>query len=511
MWRKLAGWAILQAVRGQVRHPLDDPDPTLSQQDVLRRLMQQAQNTLFGKTYQFEALSRLPDGQLADAYRQAVPLFTYEQMYGQWWARIFEGEEQVCWPEHISFMAHSSGTTAASAKMIPVSPSMIQQTLMVSRSVLKAAPRLGVDTAALTRPVISIGAPTALHSVGDFQCGMFSGIVFGHTPSLLRRWFKPEPEGYNLPDWESRLHYIVQHAPQWDIGAIYGFPCWVTPMLERIVTHYGVHNITDIWPNLNVYAYSGMSIAPYREALRQMMGGRPVWIESYVASEGYFAFQMNKESAGMRLLTNWSVYYEFVPFQEQYFEDNGQPRSDAEAIGLKEVQTGVEYAMVITNNSGAWRYVLGDTIVFTSVHPPEIRFAGRTAHFINETGERLSLGNLEMAFTETCTQTGLKSCDFTVLSHKNGNAFTHIWYVESVALPDDFTRQLDTVLQRFNADYRHIRKSGLLTMPEVKGVAPGTFHRYMRDFGRDNGQSKIVRVLKGAQAGSWLNWLEING
>jgi GH3 auxin-responsive promoter len=490
--------------------------PQLRQTATLRALLYRARHTVFGRKFGFQALLNLPDSAILDGYRQQVPLFNYEQMYQSWWYRVKAGETGVVWPEPIQYMANSSGTTLGSSKYVPVSPSMIRSAQRASRQFMGQLVPLGMPADALGRSVLSIGAIPQFKQEEAVLTGLFSGIVFGQTPSWIRPLFKPDSKAYHL-EWAEKMDYMVREAPRWDLGAMYGFPVWITPLLEKIVQTHGLRTIRDIWPNLRGYAYAGMKIDPYWPRLAPVLGldspeddpNHIMVLETYVASEGYFALQNRRERGTMLLLTRNDIYFEFIPFDGAHFDQQGDVLPNCRPLHWGALSVGVEYALLITNNSGAWRYLLGDTVVFESLEPPQIRFAGRTAHFLNECSEQISMGNLEMALLKAARERDFKFNDFTVLPRSDGNHFIHDWYIEATNLPPLLSHQLDQTLRQLNDCYDRARQKEALLAPEIIHLPPGTFQGWLTARGKADGQSKVPRVMKNKQAEQFRQYVTL--
>lgn len=507
MWAEVKGNLIRMFVEPAGRRLFRMSDTQHLQQQTLRYLLARSADTALGRHFNFKALLQLPDHELESAYRQCVPVFHYLTIEDPWWQRTASGEPGVCWGGPIRNIGLSSGTTSGSSKLIPVSDDMIRTTKLASRAFVAHALHLGINADALGRHVLSIGGSITLSPKNGLKYGTFSGIVSGQSPWYWQSTYKPGKAGQALTNWSEKIEYIARHAATWDIGAMYGFPCWVTPILEKISEQHGVERLTDLWPNLRLYAFSGMKIDPYRERLRGLLGPELPWLETYVASEGYFAIQHRLNQPGMRILTNNEIYYELIPFNDDNFDEMGYPRPDAQAIPLQEAIPGLDYALTVTNNSGAWRYVPGDVIRLEQQDPPLITFVGRTALYINDCSERLSIGNLEAAFTQVVQDTGITSTDFAVQSIAVEDYFIHRWYVECPDLPPDTANKIDHALCQRNDNYHRMRNLGVIREVNIIRLEPGTFHRYLAATGRANGQSKTPRVLKGNAAIHWEEWL----
>jgi hypothetical protein len=291
----------------------------------------------------------------------------------------------------------SSGTTEAASKYIPVTREMIKSINKTSVRQLMSIIKTDFPKDFLAKQHLMVGGSTDLSFNGTVWSGDLSGITTSHIPVWFQRFAKPGNEIKKQRDWHEKLSLIVNEAPKWDIVTIAGVPAWIKMLFEMIIKQYHLNNIHDIWPNLSVYLHGGVALDPYRKGLDQLMGKPIMYFETYLASEGFLAYQTRIGASGMRLNFRNGIFYEFVPFNRKNFNESGELLPDAEVLSLAEVDTATDYAILITTCSGAWRYLIGDTVRFTDIEQSEIRITGRTKHFLSICGEHLSVDNMNQA------------------------------------------------------------------------------------------------------------------
>jgi GH3 auxin-responsive promoter len=496
-------------ISGQLLHknPLEllKLRPEVYQQKTLERLIYQASETVLGREYGFNRLLLQED--LMDAYRKSVPFADYDSMYERWWSRCLAGEPDVSWPGMVPYFALSSGTTGAPSKFIPVTKPMIRSIQKGGTRCILAARRFGVGLDFYTRKLMLLGGTTSLQDMGAYQVGDLSGINIGNTPFWIKLTSKPDPEIASIPDWDERLEEIARNANKWDIGSLTGSPAWNRLMIKRIIEVNKVDTIHDVWPNLCAFAHGGVSFEPYRKSFESLMQRPIAYIDTYLASEGFVAYQARPETNSMALILNNGMYFEFIPFDDEHFDSEGNLIGQPKALHIGEVALGVDYALVVTTCAGAWRYLIGDTIRFTDLARAEITITGRTKHFLSVCGEHLSVGNMSEAICKIQEELGAEIPEFGVSAHAEGDRFVHTWYVgANKQLDSELIRQkLDMHLDAINDDYRVERKALLDVV--VKQVPLKLFYGWLEQIGKIGGQHKFPRVLKGKQLEAWLSWL----
>jgi len=299
-------------------------------------------------------------------------------------------------------------------------------------------------------------------------------------------------------------------APKWDIGIIVGVPAWLQLLLEKIIFTYKLNSIHDIWPNLKIFVHGGVSFDPYRKGFEKLLGKKMIYLETYLASEGFLAFQALPDRKSMRLVLNNGIFYEFIPFTDANFDENGNIRPNALTLKIDQIEQGIDYALLISTCSGAWRYLIGDVIRFDSKVESEIRITGRTKHFLSLCGEHLSMDNMNKAVELVSREMNLDICEFTVLGYET--LFMHHWFVGTADEVDEgeLMERIDETLKTLNDDYAVERKHALKKVTLSK-LPNSLFYHWLKLQGKEGGQNKFPRVLKGEKATSWLGFLQENG
>jgi hypothetical protein len=302
---------------------------------------------------------------------------------------------------------------------------------------------------------------------------------------------------------------IVEQAPNWDIGFVVGVPAWIQMCMEKIIEKYNLKNIHEIWPDLAFFVHGGVSFEPYKRGFEKLLGKPITYIETYLASEGFIAYQDRQDERGMRLVTNQHLFFEFIPFDNKNFDQDGNIIENPVALQINEVEEGKDYALLISTSAGAWRYLIGDTIRFTSKERSEIIITGRTKHYLSLVGEHLSVDNMNRAIQMVSEELNLSIPEFTVTGVPDGLFFAHQWYIasETAADPELIRNKIDENLKQLNDDYAVERKSALKDI-RVKVLAPEVFMEFMRSTGKEGGQHKFPRVLKGTMLKDWMSFLE---
>ncbi|MSQ78380.1 MAG: GH3 auxin-responsive promoter [Flavobacteriaceae bacterium] len=473
-----------------------------TQMKVLKRLLLKAGNTAFGQEYHFSDI--VFSDHVVQEYQKLVPWHDYEKMH-PWWQRAFDGEKSVTWPGNIKFFALSSGTSEGSSKYIPVTSQTIKAIRRASIKQVVAAGRCkAIPKDCFAKHSLVVGGSTDLNFNGTNYSGDLSGITTSHVPFWYEPFTKPEPAIRRTKNWAEKLDEIVKNAPRWDVGIIAGVPAWIQILLERIIKEYDLNHIHDIWPNFMVYVHGGVSISPYKDSLNKLCGKPITYWDSYLASEGYFAYQTKPDAPGMKMILNTGVFYEFVPFDENNFDADGNLLANAHFLTIKDVKPNVEYALLISTCSGAWRYFIGDVIEFLNTTKFEIKIIGRTKHYLSLCGEHLSVDNMNAALIDTCKKFGIISNEYTVIGHTHEGRHAHHWYVGTDRLVDKetFKQFLDQRICELNDDYAVERKHALpyifLTfLPNEK------FNEFLALKGKQGGQIKFPRVLKGSIKDDW--------
>jgi phenylacetate-coenzyme A ligase PaaK-like adenylate-forming protein len=358
---------------------------------------------------------------------------------------------------------------------------------------------------------LAVGGSSKLKKIGNRYEGDLSGILKKHTSIFVKPITKPSNSISAIPDWNDKLNAMVEKAPQWNIGIIAGIPSWCIMLMERIIERYKLETIHDIWPNFRVYVHGGVYMDPYVGRLEKICSKEVFLLDTYLASEGYFAFQTSPNEKGMKLLLNNGIFFEFIPFDSRFFNEEGELISNYKALTVSEVKEGVDYALVITTNAGLWRYLIGDLVRFIDVREHRLIISGRIKQFLSLCGEHLSLDNINQALTRLNTPNRLIEPEFTIFVDKEQQL--HHWFVELVDDNEDrgeLIKKIDRELSLLNDDYYSARKYNLKD-PILTCIPKGTIYAYMKSLEKLGAQNKMPRVLNDAQATRWFDFLSENG
>lgn len=486
-----------------------EPDPVREQQQVLNHLLETAKDTAFGKSYQFHDLLESDD--LQRAFANTVPYFDYNRIHDEWWSRLHKGESDVTWPGVPEYYALSSGTTGKESKRIPVTGDMLEAITQAGKKQVYAMTNFDMPPDFFEKEIMMLGSSTNLKSESGHLEGEISGISADNIPFWFRGFYKPGEEIASIDDWDLRVQKIAERADDWDIGALSGIPSWIQLMLEKVIDHHGLENIHQIWPNLKVYTSGGVAFEPYEKSFRALMGAPVTVIDTYLASEGFIALQERPETTSMKLLTDNGIYFEFVPFEEQYVNKDGSLAEDAPALTLEEVKEDVDYVLVISTVSGLWRYTIGDTIAFTDVSRGEIRITGRTKFFLNTVGSQLSVNKMDQAIKHLETEFDTEIREYTVCARKLEDEFYHCWYLgsDTNANPEDLAHALDNYLKEANKNYG-VARSKALEGVKVKVVSPEVFYDWNEQSKKKGGQVKMERVMDEESFSKWEEFVSGN-
>ncbi|MFN8336140.1 MAG: GH3 auxin-responsive promoter family protein [Cyclobacteriaceae bacterium] len=481
------------------------------QKKELKELLMEAGNTEFGKYYNFKDILkafRKGEKEFHKVFRQNIPIHTYNKMYADWWKLSLKGIKNVTWPGRTKYFALSSGTSESASKHIPVTKGMTKAIQRTSLRQILTLSKYDLPSDFFTAGILMLGGSTHLNKKGSYFDGDLSGIQAARLPFWFQHFYKPGKKIAKTRNWDNKLNEITRKAKDWDIGIIVGVPAWIQILMEKIIAHYKVDNIHEVWPNLQVYVHGGVSFDPYRKGFEKLLG-RPIhYIETYLASEGFIGFQAYPNRRSMRIVLNNGIFYEFVPFEDKNFDANGDIKPDAEAVTIGEVEEGKEYALLLSTCAGAWRYLIGDVVKFTSLEDSEIVITGRTKHFLSLCGEHLSVENMNKALELSCEELNITASEFTVAGIPHGTLFAHHWYVGSDDKVDAkvLRDKIDEHLKILNDDYATERSAALKDV-HVDVLPVQTFYDWMQSKGKIGGQNKFPRVLKGAQLEDWKSFL----
>ena len=463
-------------------------NPLDAQREVLQDLVTSAQYTEFGRKYNFNRLFNVK------AFKEAVPIHEYDDIK-PYIERIMQGEQNVLWNTPIFWFAKSSGTTSDKSKFIPISEESLQDGhYKASKDVLSLYYQFNPDSNLLTGKGLVIGGSHNINPMNnDAQYGDLSAVLLQNSP-FWGHWLRtPDLSIALMDEWESKIEKLAENTIHENVTSISGVPTWTLVLFKRILEMTGKQTMSEVWPSLELYMHGGVSFTPYREQFRQLIGKEINYLEMYNASEGFFAAQDIPGQEGMLLFTDHGIFMEFMPVSEY-----GKP--NPQTVGLQDVEPGHNYALVISTNGGLWRYLIGDTIQFTSIRPYRIKVSGRLKHYINAFGEEVIVDNSDKAIATACAKTGAVVNDYTaapVYFSASANG-AHEWLIEFEKDPDsleNFTLELDAALKSINSDYEAKRyKSIALGLPVVHALRKGVFAEWLHSKGKLGGQHKVPRL-----------------
>ncbi len=481
--------------------------PVEAQREVLKNLLEKASGTAFGKYYGFSQI--LEAENIQKAFSESVPYFDYHEMEKEWWIKTQEGMADISWPGKPTYFARSSGTTGKSSKRIPVTDEMIETIRTTGIKQVGALRNFDIPSDFYEKEIMMLGSSTNLEEHDEFLEGEISGISASNIPFWFRGYYKPGEEIAQMEDWDKKVETIAKRAREWDIGALSGIPSWMELMLKKVMEYHNAKNIHEIWPSLQVYTTGGVAFQPYEKSFNQLLAHPIIVIDTYLASEGFLAFQTRPNTTSMKLVTDNGIYFEFVPFKPEYINEDGSLSQDAPALTLAEVEPEVDYVLIISTVSGAWRYLIGDTIAFTDVEKAEIKITGRTKFFLNVVGSQLSVNKMEVALREMEEKFDIKIPEFTLAAVKIDNEFYHHWYLGSETQIDteEIENALDNSLKEANKNYA-VARSKALKGVKVTTVNPDIFTEWSATNKKKGGQVKMEKVMDEEKFKEWETFVE---
>ncbi|CAN5525678.1 GH3 auxin-responsive promoter family protein [soil metagenome] len=494
----------------ELRHRIrfEGKTPIYYQKRELKKLLRKAQFTMFGQTYNFSGM--VNSRNLLNKFKATVPVHDYNSIYARWWNKSLHDQEDVCWPGKVKYFALSSGTSDSSSKHIPVTNDMVKAIQRTSlRQIISLGGYSGLPPDMFSKGILMLGGSTHLHQKGSYFEGDLSGITASKIPFWFQHFYKPGKKIAKETDWHTKLDEIIETAPQWDIGILVGVPAWCQLMIEKIIEKYKLKTIHDIWPNLALYVHGGVSFEPYRKSFEQLISKPLTYIETYLASEGFIAFQHEQGNRSMKMVLNNGLFFEFVPFNAENFNSEGELVRKPKTLLINEVHEGEEYAVLISTCAGAWRYLIGDVIKFTNLENAEIAITGRTKHFLSLCGEHLSVDNMNKAVEMVSDEFNIRVNEFTVAGINYGSLFAHKWFIgtDDPVNVEALRISLDEKLKILNDDYRVERSSALKNI--IIEVLPSkVFLNWMEKHGKVGGQSKFPRVMKNHIYEEWEKFVQ---
>jgi len=458
------------------------------QNELLLKLLNKAKNTKLGKEKEFASIKNYKD------FTVKVPIQKYET-FEPLIERCRKGEQNIFWPSDIKWFAKSSGTTNAKSKFIPVSDDALEYCHMkAGKDMLCWYINNNPKTQLFTGKGLRLGGSSEVYQDNGSYFGDLSAIIIENMPFWADFSSAPSQEVALMSNWETKMDAIIDETINENITSLAGVPSWMLVLLNRVLERTGKDNILEVWPNLEVYFHGGVNFNPYREQYKKMIPKKEFkYYEIYNASEGFFAIQDRNHSKELLLMLDYGIFYEFIPMSDY----NGE---NSKTIPLSEVKKDIDYALIITTNGGLWRYLIGDTIRFTSLDPYRIKITGRTKHYINVFGEELNIENVEDALKMACEKTSATISDYTVgpifMSGKEKGS--HEWIIEFNNKPDSmgyFTEVLDNALKSINSDYEAKRYLNMTLMPpKVHQVKQGLFYSWLKKKNKLGGQHKVPRL-----------------
>mgnify|MGYP000129702223 FL=1 len=463
------------------------------QAEVLAQLLASASETEWGKKYRFDEIERSED------FQERVPLSTYEDLEPEI-NRLRQGIPDILWPGEIKWFAKSSGTTSSKSKFLPVSSEAIEDChFKGGKDLLSIYCNLYPETEIFGGMNLRLGGSTFVDNEKiNTYYGDVSAIIIENLPFWVEMRSTPNNKISLMTEWEEKIEAMSTTSMREDVRSLAGVPSWMMILMHRVLEISGKKYISDVWPNLELYMHGGVSFEPYRQKFNEIIGKDINYIETYNASEGFFGIQDQADAGEMLLMLDYGIYYEFIPM-DQF------AGTDSKTVSLEEVELGVNYAVVISTNAGLWRYLIGDTIRFSSLSPYRFKITGRSKHFINVFGEELIIENAEAGLQKACNATGAQVKEFTAapifMDHKESGA--HQWVIEFDQEPqdlDEFAKLLDQSLCDLNSDYEAKRHKGMaLRQLEIIKGRPGLFYDWLKQKGKLGGQNKVPRLSNSRQ------------
>lgn len=462
--------------------------PIEVQNEVLKKLINTAKDTEWGKKHHFKSIKT------EKSFQKKVPVNSYEDLK-PYIDRLRKGEQNILWPEEITWFAKSSGTTAGKSKYIPVSPSALEEChYSGGKDMLAMYFNLYPDSKLFEGKSLTMGGSRNILEVSNttFIEGDLSAILMQNLPFWAQFKRTPSLPIALMDEWENKLELMAESTMNHDVTSISGVPSWMLVLLKKILDKSGKKTMHEVWPNLEVFFHGGINFEPYHDQYNEIIdNSKIIYSNTYNASEGFFGIQDQKDNSDLLLMLDYGIYYEFIPVSEV-------GRKNPISLNLSEVELDVNYAMIITTNAGLWRYMIGDTVKFTSLFPFRVRITGRVKNFINAVGEELIIDNAEKALAIACTKTNASITDYTAAPLFKDGDVKHQWLIEFEKQPNDvefFHDAFDTALKSVNSDYEAKRYHDLVLKPPlIISVKKGTFYTWLKNKNKLGGQNKVPRL-----------------
>lgn len=458
------------------------------QEELFKDLINKARDTEWGKKYDYKSIKTV--GQ----YAQRVPVSTYADIK-PFIDRLRNGEQNLLWPGEVRYFAKSSGTTAGRSKYIPMSDDALEDChYKGGKDIISIYFNMYPESAMFEGKSLVMGGSGDLQEVSNasYYEGDLSAILMSNLPFWAQFKRTPSIEIALMDEWENKLELMAESTIGHDVRSISGVPSWMLVLLRKILSKAKTDNLKEVWPNLEVFFHGGVKFGPYREQYKAIIPeGEIIYLNTYNASEGFFGIQDQRDVDDLLLLLDLGIFFEFIPVSELHNEN-------PTAKQLHEVETGENYALVISTNAGLWRYKIGDTITFTSTDPFRIQITGRTVNFINVVGEELIMDNAEKALVTACEKSNAIVSEYTAAPLFDGDDISHQWLIEFEKEPDNkdfFSEAFDNALKSLNSDYEAKRYHNMVLKPPIVEFLPkNTFYRWMKKRDKLGGQNKVPRL-----------------
>lgn len=459
------------------------------QEELFKRLIFNAKNTNWGKRYDFKSIKNRTE------FANRIPIQQYEDIKADI-DRVRKGEQNVFWNSEIKLFAKSSGTTTDKSKFIPVSQEALEEChYKAGKDMLSIYCHNHPETEIFNGRGLAMGGSHRIKEINNenYYSGDLSALIVDNLPYWAEFIRVPKRSVALMDEWEAKIHKMALTTIDHNVTNILGVPSWTLLLLQHILEITGKENIKEVWPNLEAFFHGGVNFSPYKKQFQELIHGKMNYMETYTASEGFFGLQDRKHADDLLLMLDYGIYYEFIPTDQI-------DSSSQESVTLDSVEPGVNYAMVISTNAGLWRYLIGDTVIFTSINPYRIKITGRTKNFINAVGEELIIDNAEKSLAIVCEKLDTIVSEYTVAPiYFNGkNNAGHQWLIEFKKAPENidyFAETLDNALKSLNSDYEAKRyKNMVLRPPEIHTMPTGTFYQWLKKKNKLGGQYKVPRL-----------------
>ncbi len=491
------GFLIKSLIHLKYKFRLKVIEPDIVQRNQLRYLLKEAKYTAFGKHYDFAEL--LSSDDIVASYQKKVPIFEYDEMNEKWWQEQ-QKTADITWKGKPDYFALSSGTTSDS-KRIPVTNDMLKCIQSVAQKQLESLANFDLAASLFEKQVLMLGSSTALERKNEHLEGEITGISAANLPSWFKRNYKPGEAIAQVGDWDTKAQMIAEQAGEWDIAAISGIPFWMIRMLKKVIAYHGLNTIHDIWPNLTIYTTGGVAFEPYREELNRLTA-RPLKImDTYLASEGFLGYTARPDTLAMKLAMDNKMFFEYVPFDKRGFDEAGNILKDPIVLTFSQLEENMDYALLISTPAGTWRYMIGDTIKFTSLKNREFVLSGRTKYFLNVIGAQLTEEKMNDAILQLSNEMNIDVYEYAVaaLPDEKGEYYHH-WMLGTSEKIDNALagKRLDQIFQSTNKNYSSSR-SKVLKYVTLQTIPVELFYDWLKGTKSKSktrgGQLKVPKVL----------------